>query len=142
MFANRPEDWVSIPGRDIPKTQKIIFDASLLNIQNLKLWVKGKWSNLGKGIELSLTPWCGSYWKGSLHVDTKFIGALTIIYHMICDERNHLNLAMAAFPQLTEEILAWILSGFFFSSKTFFACSITILLSQCNFFKIVDIPWF
>ena len=27
-----------------------------------------KWSNLGKGVAPSPTPWCSSYWKGSLRV--------------------------------------------------------------------------
>ena len=42
MFANGPGDQDSIPGRAIPKTQKIVLDASLLNTQHYKLWIKGK----------------------------------------------------------------------------------------------------
>ena len=42
VFANGPEDWGSIPGRVIPKTQKMVFDASLLNIQHYKVRFKGK----------------------------------------------------------------------------------------------------
>ena len=34
VFANGPEDWGSIPGRDIPKTQKMVLDAILLNTQH------------------------------------------------------------------------------------------------------------
>ena len=34
VFANGPGDWVSTPGRVIPKTQKIVLDASLLNTQH------------------------------------------------------------------------------------------------------------
>ena len=30
-FANGPGDWDSILGRFLPKTQKIVFDAFLLN---------------------------------------------------------------------------------------------------------------
>ena len=40
----------SIPGRVIPKTQKMIFDASLLKTQYYKIRIKGKWSNPGKGV--------------------------------------------------------------------------------------------
>ena len=42
MFANRPGDLGSIPGRVIPKTQKMVLDASLLNTQHYKVRIKGK----------------------------------------------------------------------------------------------------
>ena len=34
VFANGSVDGSSIPGRVIPKTQKVVLDASLLNTQN------------------------------------------------------------------------------------------------------------
>ena len=42
IFANRPGDLGSIPGRVIPKTQKMVLDASLLNTQHYKVRIKGK----------------------------------------------------------------------------------------------------
>ena len=42
VFANRLGDQSSIPGRVIPKTQKMVLDASLLNAQHYKGWIKGK----------------------------------------------------------------------------------------------------
>ena len=36
VFANGPGDLGSIPGRVIPKTQKMVLDASLLNTQHYK----------------------------------------------------------------------------------------------------------
>ncbi len=36
------ETWGSIPGRAIPKTQKMVLDAPLLNTQPYKGWIKGK----------------------------------------------------------------------------------------------------
>ena len=42
VFANRPGDLGSIPGRVIPKTQKMVLDASLLNTQHYKVRIKGK----------------------------------------------------------------------------------------------------
>ena len=39
------------------KTQKIMWYRSRV-----------KWSKLGKGVAPSPTPWCSSYWKGSLQV--------------------------------------------------------------------------
>ena len=35
VFANGPRDWDSIPGWVIPKTQKMVLDAALLNIKPL-----------------------------------------------------------------------------------------------------------
>ena len=48
------------------KDSKMVLDASLLNTQHYKVGVK--WSNPGNGVAPSPTPWCSSYWKGSLRV--------------------------------------------------------------------------
>ena len=42
VFANGAGDQGSIPGRVIPKTLKMVLDASLLNIQQYKVRIKGK----------------------------------------------------------------------------------------------------
>ena len=42
VFANGPGDPGSSPGRVIPKTQKMVFDPSLLNTQHYKVRIKGK----------------------------------------------------------------------------------------------------
>ena len=42
VFSNDPGDLGSIPGRIIPKTQKMVLDASLLNTQHYKVWIKSK----------------------------------------------------------------------------------------------------
>ena len=42
IFANGPGDRVSIPGRIIPKTLKMVLDTSLFNIQQYKVHIKGK----------------------------------------------------------------------------------------------------
>ena len=52
VFVNDSGDRRSIPGRVIPKTQKIVFDASLLNTLHYKIC--GKWSTAGKDIVPSL----------------------------------------------------------------------------------------
>ena len=38
VFANGPGDQGSIPGQVIPKTQKMVLDASMLNTQDYKVW--------------------------------------------------------------------------------------------------------
>ena len=42
VFTNGLGDQSSILGQVMPKTQKIILDASWLNTQHLKVWVKCK----------------------------------------------------------------------------------------------------
>ena len=42
VFANGLADQSSIPGRVILKTPKMILDATLLNTQHYKVWIKGK----------------------------------------------------------------------------------------------------
>ena len=68
VFANSPGDRDPIPCRVISKTQKMVLDTQLLNIQHYKVRIKGKWSNPGKGVVHSPTPQCSSYCKGSLRV--------------------------------------------------------------------------
>ena len=51
VFINGPGDWVSIPGRVIPKTQKMVLDATLLSTLHYKVKIKGK-SGAIKGMEL------------------------------------------------------------------------------------------
>ena len=41
VFANGPGNLGSIPGRVIPKTQKMVHDPSLLNTQHYKVRIKG-----------------------------------------------------------------------------------------------------
>ena len=42
VFANDLGDCGSVPGRVIPKTQKMVLDATLLNTQHYKVKIKGK----------------------------------------------------------------------------------------------------
>ena len=42
VFTNGPGDLVSIPGRVIPKTFKIVLGISLLNTQHYKVRIEGK----------------------------------------------------------------------------------------------------
>ena len=68
VFANGPGDLGSILGRVIPKTQKMVLDASLLNTQHYKVRIKGKVEQSREGVAPSPTPWCSSYRKGSHRV--------------------------------------------------------------------------
>ena len=72
VFANGPGDLGSIPGPVIPKTQKMVLDASLLNNRHYEVhtWSISsvKLSNPEKGVAPSPTPQCSSYLKGGLRV--------------------------------------------------------------------------
>ena len=54
VFANGSGDRDLIPGRIIPKTQKMVLDTYLLNTQHYKVQIKGKYSNPGKGVHLGV----------------------------------------------------------------------------------------
>ena len=75
VFANDPGDLGSISGRVIPKTQKMVLDASLLNTQHYKVRI-----NPGKGVAPFPTPWCSSYRKGSLRVTLDYGRQLYLLY--------------------------------------------------------------
>ena len=62
VFANGPGDVGSIPGRVIPKPIKMILDTAwYLILSNIRYVSRVKWSNPGKGVVPSPTPWCSSY---------------------------------------------------------------------------------
>ena len=50
VFANGPGDLGSIPRRVIPKTQKMVLDAPLLNTQHYKVRIKGKVEQSWEGV--------------------------------------------------------------------------------------------
>ena len=83
VFANGPGDLGSVPGRVIPKTQKMILDASLLNTQHYKVRIKGKVEQSREGVAPSRTPWCSSYRKGSLRVTLDYGRQLYLLYLLL-----------------------------------------------------------
>ena len=50
VFTNDSGDLGSIPGRVIPKTLKMVLDASLLSTQHYKVWINS-WSGEIQGKE-------------------------------------------------------------------------------------------
>ena len=82
MFANGPGDQGWIPGHVIPKTKKMVLDAALLNTHHYEVWIKGKWSNPGKGVAPFPTPPCSSYWKGSLRVTLDYGHQLYLLFYI------------------------------------------------------------
>ena len=85
VFANGPGDLGSIPGRVIPKTQKMVLDASLLSTQHYKVRIKGKVEQSRKGVVPYPTHWCSSYRKGSLRVTLDYGRQLYFFFICILD---------------------------------------------------------
>ena len=87
VFANGPGDQGSIPGRVIPKTQKMVLDAALLNTQHYKVRIKDKIVQSREGVVPSFTPWCRSNRKGSLWVNHRLwlptlLHGMQILHHL------------------------------------------------------------
>ena len=77
VFANGAGYLGSIPGRVIPKTQKWYLIPPCLTPSNIRYVSRVKWNNQRKGVAPSPTPWCSSYWRGSLLVTLNYGGQLT-----------------------------------------------------------------
>ena len=69
---NGQGDRGSIPGRAIPKTQKLYLIPPCLTLSNIRYVSRVKWRNPEKGVATSPTPWCSSYRKGSLQVTLNY----------------------------------------------------------------------
>ena len=54
VFTNGPGDLVSIPGRVIPKYQKMVLDADWLSTQHYKVRIKGSEAIQGRESQLPL----------------------------------------------------------------------------------------
>ena len=67
VFANGLGDQGSVEGQVIPLKKWYLMPLCLA-LSIIRFGSRVKWSNLGKGVEPSPTPWCSSYWKGSLLV--------------------------------------------------------------------------
>ena len=104
VFANGPGDLGSIPGRVIPKTQKMVFDVFLLNTQHYKVGIKGKVEQSRERCSALPTLWCSSYRKGSPRVTLDFGRQLYLLYYIyiymylyacvwvwVCTFRSHLE---------------------------------------------------
>ena len=51
-----------------------------LTLSNIRYISRVKWSNPGKVVVPSLTPWCCSYWKGSLLVTSTMVTNFYMVF--------------------------------------------------------------
>ena len=77
-----PGDQGSIPGWVIPKTQKMVLGAALLNTQRYKIRINGKVEQSREAVAPSLTPWCSTYRKGNLRVTLGYGRQLTTLLYI------------------------------------------------------------
>ena len=80
VFANRPGDLGSIPGRVIPKTQKMVLDASLLNTQHYKVRIKGKVEQSREGVAPSLHLGVVAIEKGAFGSPSTMVANFTLLF--------------------------------------------------------------
>ena len=106
VLTNGPGDLGSIPGRVIPKTQKMVLDASLLNTQHYKVRIKGKVEQSREGVAPSPTHWCSSYRKGSLRVTLDYGRQLYSTVHLY-------NVPCMGQTDLFNHLLSIIVIGYF-----------------------------
>ena len=83
VCANRPGDLGSIPGRVIPKTQKMVLDASLLNTQHYKVRIKGKVEQSRERSSALPYTFVVSYRKGSFRVTLDYGRLLYFTYYIM-----------------------------------------------------------
>ena len=57
----------------------MVLDTFLLNTQHYKVWIKGEWSNPGKGTVPSLIPRYCRYWKRSVRVALTKYNTIVVI---------------------------------------------------------------
>ena len=101
VFANGPGDLGSIPGRVIPKTQKMVLDASLLSTQHYKVRIKGKVEQSRKGVAPSPTHWCSSYRKGSLRVTLDYGRQLYLLRCLLVGENMFCKTTLIKFNEIS-----------------------------------------
>ena len=85
VFDNGPGDQVSIPGRVILDTQKMIFAISLFNTQRNKVISRVKWSNPRKGVVPSPTPGVVAIEKGAFGLLSTSVTNFTFTYNGLID---------------------------------------------------------
>ena len=139
VFTSGPGGLGSIPGRVIPKTQKVVLDASLLNTQHYKVRIKGK---VEQSRERSRAlPYLGvvSYRKGSLRVTLDYGRQLYLliyiyiyIYIYISNHGSSQLFPLVVVPSLLSFFIFLILiSTFNYLSSGSFVIFLYPFLFQC-----------
>ena len=62
------ETWIQSQVKSYQRLYEWYLIPPCLTLSNISCVSRVKWSNPGKGVAPSPTPWCSSYWKGRLLV--------------------------------------------------------------------------
>ena len=82
VFTDGPGDLGSIPGRVIPKTQKIVLDTSWLNNQQYEVRIKGK---VKQSKERSITLYVVAIEKGAFGLPSTTLAKFAFLQLLILD---------------------------------------------------------
>ena len=80
MFINGRETGVQSQVESYQRLKKWYLIPLCLTLSIIRYGSRVKWSNPGKGVSPSPTPWCSSYWKGNLRRPM----SPTLFYIYIC----------------------------------------------------------
>ena len=128
-FANGPGDLDSFPGCVIPWPLKWYLIHRCLTLSNIRYVSRVKWSNPGKGVAPSPTPWCSSYWKGSLLVTLDYGRQLFFFFGNMRHNSEALN-GFVVVEQVTKHIL-WVL----FVGSTWCCPTVDVLSTRAKFLE-------
>ena len=87
VFTNGQGDQGSIPRRVIPKTQKIVLNAALLNTQHYKVRIKGKLTNSGNGVAPPLHLVVVTIEKGTFGSPSTTVANLVGQWYMVSNNK-------------------------------------------------------
>ena len=79
------ETWVRSQVESYQRLKKYYLMPPCLTLGIIRYRSRVKWSNPGKGVAPSPTPWYGSYRKGSLQVTLDYVRQLTYLLEL-CDD--------------------------------------------------------
>ena len=101
VLANCPGDRDSIPGRVI--LLKLYLISLCFTLSIIRYLSRVKKSNPVKGVVSSSTPWCSSYWKGSLQVTLDY-GCQLLLYHLVNGVEDHFPLNLMIRKRISENL--------------------------------------
>ena len=105
------ETWVQSQVASYQRLWKWYLIPACLTLSNIRYVLRVKWSNPGKGVAPSATPWCSSYWKGSLLVALDYGRQLYLHIHCevflsTSDSIVHWSLSDRKSPQVSRTLLS------------------------------------
>ena len=76
--------WVQSQVKSYQRLKKWYLMPPCLTLSIIRYISRVKWSNPGKGVAPSHTPWCSSYWKGSLRFTLDYGRQLYFLLIVLC----------------------------------------------------------